>query len=159
MDPDAVARHPDNAVVVRLVGEGARARPGSAYAIDGYELRAHPDLEERLRQLNTGTGGGSVVGFRGYPVILDPAGVVRVLATGTSGLLLRLAEGPERDAIIALGGGPAPELGPGWTRADPWLSDVPATEGSARLRGCIAAALAGSHAGPPAASATGGPGL
>lgn len=141
-DPGLVAAHPENAAIARVAGPGARARPGEPYAIDGWELRAHPDLEERLRQLAEGPPGASVAVLRGLPVIVDRDGIVCVAAAGTSGLLLRLADGPARDAVLANGGEAQPAIGPDWVRADPWLSDVPATAGTAMLRSWVEAALA-----------------
>lgn len=139
MDATRIVAHPANAAVARLVGEGRLARRGEPYAIDGYELGAHPDLEERLTRL-AGAVGVGVAGFRGHPVVVDEHGVVRALATGTSGLLLRLGDGPERDAVMAHGGAPMPELGEDWVRADAWLSDVPRPGGTALLESWLAAA-------------------
>lgn len=141
MDADRIEGHPANAALAPLAAGGRRSGPGEQYAIDGWDLRAHPDLEERLQALAKGLRGGLMTAYRGYPVVVDGEGAVLAIATGTAGLLLRLPGGPARDAVLAHGGEPRPDLGPDWVRADPWLSDVPSAEGMALLRGWLAASL------------------
>jgi hypothetical protein len=136
-----IAANPANAALAGMVEDSRRSRHGEPYSIDGWSLRAHPDLEDRLRALASGLPGVAVAGYCGYPVLVDGEGVVCALATGTSGLLVRLADGPARDAILAHGGEALADLGPEWVRADPWLSSVPSADGTALLHSWLAASL------------------
>ena len=92
-----------------------------------------------LGQLCAGLAGAALTA--GHPAVVDGDWVVRALATGTSGLLLRLGDGPARAAVLAHGGVELPELGPEWVRADPWLSTVPSAEGIVLLRAWLGAAF------------------
>jgi hypothetical protein len=140
---DRIEREPANAGLRPLVADARRARPGEPYAIEGWDLSAHPDLEERLGELARGLPGATITGYRGHPVVVDDRWVVRALATGTSGLLLRLHDGQDRVAVLAHGGEARPDLGPDWVRADPWLSGLPSADGTILVRRWVAAALGG----------------
>ena len=114
--------------------------PEPAYAIDAYELHTHPDLGERLLSLAEGVAGASGVGVYGVACLLDDAGVIRVVARGTSGLWVR-AEADDHARLVAADAWAAPELGPDWVRMDAWQTVLPFAEGTALLRSRIARAF------------------
>lgn len=136
---DRIERQPANAVLVPLAANARRARPGEPYAIEGWELSAHPDLEERLASLAAGLPGATFAGYRGCPVVLDGHSVVRALAIGTSSIHLRLRDPSIRAAVIAHRGEATSALGPDWVRADAWLSGLPSDDGTGLLRAWLAA--------------------
>ena len=114
----------------------------------GYvaKLGVHPDLAERLHEI------GAEVGVEarqigGGAALVHENGVVFGLATGTSGLALRLPPEVHAEAVLAPGSsqpdiGRARELtleledalGPDWVAVDPWPLELRANEGLEQLR-------------------------
>src|SRR5947207_13805963 len=71
----------------------------SLWVIDGYSLATHPDLCDRLEELNTAAGEPATLAYRfGKPVLIAGHGVIVAFAGGTYVLCLRLPRdsvGPE----------------------------------------------------------------
>jgi len=145
MPPDilaALAAVPANRAVLAVLRERAVARPhDDPWALDGFELHTHPDLQERLDQVALGQPGGPSVGLYGVPVLIA-ADVVYAIAGGTSRIYLRIPPGTTRDEVLRHGGDADSAYGPEWVGADAWLSDVPSTAGTQRLASWVAAAAA-----------------
>ena len=102
----------------------------SSWDIDAYELHAHPDLIDRLRELSEGSE-RSVAPMFGLPVLVRPGGHVFAIAVGTSTLLLRLDEEP---TDVRLPSKPGWFDLAGWFALDAWQPDLPSTEGFRVLR-------------------------
>ena len=88
------------------------------------ELRAHPDLVERLAFLVRPLRPARVF-VAGCPVIHRDGGAAFAAAFGSSGLVVR------RHAPGVLGARPALA---GWSLLDPWLADVAFARGTDLLR-------------------------
>ena len=102
----------------------------SPWDIDDYELHAHPDLIDRLRELGEGSQ-RSVAPMFGLPVLVRPGGHTFAIAVGTSTLLLRLDEEP---TDVRLSSKPGWFDLAGWVALDAWQPDRPSTEGFRVLR-------------------------
>ncbi len=124
---------PDDAKL-RAVLQRQSAQPSdqqrSSWDIDAYELHAHPDLIDRLRELSEGSE-RSVVPMFGLPVLVRPSRHAFAVAVGTSTLLLRLDEGPTDVRLLSKPGWF--DLA-GWFAFDAWQTDLPDTEGFGVLR-------------------------
>jgi hypothetical protein len=106
-------------------------------------LRCHPDLCERLESSAAGLPGVRLRYLLGLPVLLHPNGVAFGVASGTTWLALRIPEPGQRVVLRSRFG--TRGLDDEWVDVDPWISDLPAHEGTSRLRGWTRAAHA--HAG------------
>lgn len=138
----ALAAVPANRAVLAALRERAVARPlDDPWALDGFELHTHPDLQERLDQVALGQPGGRSVGVYGVPV-LTASDVVYAVADGTSRIYLRIPPGATRDEVLRHGGDPDAAYGSEWVGADAWLSDVPGAAGERLLASWVAAAAA-----------------
>ncbi len=85
-----------NAPVLRALRSIAVAENSkSGYTVDGYEVRTHPDVVERLRELMTYTPEAQFQYMLGTPPLNTPSGVIFATAGGTDGLCLRLPGGVE----------------------------------------------------------------
>ena len=112
-------------------------------------LRCHPDLCERLESSAAGLPGVRVRYLLGLPVLLHANGVAFAIASGTTWLALRIPDLGQRAVLRSRWG--TRGLPAAWVDVDPWISELPAYEGTSRLRGWSRAAHA--HAGelwPPA---------
>jgi hypothetical protein len=87
--------------------------PHSGYAVDGYEVRTHPDLVDRLRELMAYTPGARFGYVFGTPTLQNPTGEIFATASGTSSLYLRL----EGDTDW---GRPYEEYGAPWRQGNAW---------------------------------------
>lgn len=115
MRPDPT--HPENAIVLAHLRQVALpARPSDEpFVLDGYALRTHPDLAERLDELAAALPTECRASAFGVPVLVAPSGVVFAVAGGTSEVALRVA--PHDDAAArAVGAQPHASYGPGWWR-------------------------------------------
>ena len=109
----------------------------SPWDIDGYELHAHPDLIDRLRELGEGIE-RSVVPVFGLPVLVRPGGQAFAIAVGMSTLLLRLEEEPSGVRLSSM---PDWFDVTGWVALDAWQTDLPSTEGLSVLRNLMRSAF------------------
>jgi hypothetical protein len=136
----SLADVPANRAVLSILQGRATARPlDDPWALDGFELHVHPDLQERLDQLAVGHPGGRSVGLYGVPGLVA-GGVIYAVARGTSRIEFRIPSGPAREAILLHGGDAESAFGPDWVVADAWLSDIPSAAGTALLRSWVAVA-------------------
>jgi hypothetical protein len=139
MDAEALSREPGNAAVLAHLGatvSPARATPGDPWQLDGYELRAHPDLADRFAEVIRGSGGRPAAGA-GVPLLVDADGWIVAFALGTSRIAVRLSD---------VGGEPALDARPveglaGWTTVDAWLSSLPGPRGNEVLRTLVGRAV------------------
>lgn len=117
-----------------LRAQAARPSGPDDYAIAGWQLHTHPDLDERLQAL---ARGWPVSPVYGVPVLVAK-GVAAVVAIGTDDLLIRLPHVPSDLQV----GSPRPPLTDGnWHAVDAWQSDLPSQDGNRRLSALIAEAL------------------
>ena len=112
-----------NASIARYLEAGAQPASSdwsrSDARLDGWELRCHPDLVERLTQAAAELP-VELVYVRGLPVLVHPNGVAFATAAGTSQLLLRLPR-EMRDGVEA-GRWGSGDLGEDeWVGVEPWL--------------------------------------
>jgi len=108
------------------------------WIIDGYSLSTHPDLCERLEQLHAEAGAPATFAYRYGRPVLEAAGVIVAFAAGTHIMCVRV---PRADVDARLVVEDRPELGPEWTRVDPWTVDVPRAEGRALLAALLRRAV------------------
>jgi hypothetical protein len=107
------------------------------------ELRTHPDLVERVREIAPAPD--SVWMLMGAPVLVTPRGGIYGFGFGTSILALRLGDRNGFPTVSvgtprSLGGGRF-ELGDEWALVDPWLAETPRADRRDELRGLAQRAL------------------
>ena len=122
----------------------ATAGTNTTWVIDGYSLSTHPDLCERLRDINERAE------YRyefGRPVLVAPNGLIVAFAGGTHIMCVRVPC-EVVDARLVVEG--RPDLGPPWTRVDPWTVGVPRAEGLAALAALVRRAVENAADGDPA---------
>jgi hypothetical protein len=106
----------------------------TAWVIDGYALSTHPDLCERVKEINELAGEPAEFRFLyGKPALVAPDGRIVAFGAGTHVFCLRVAR-EEVDARLLVEreqpeGLPADE----WTGVDPWTVEVPKGEGLEQL--------------------------
>lgn len=123
-DPVARFPHPANVGILACLQSGAvlSASP-SVYNVDGFVLRTHPDLSERLFDIAGPRATHCQDAAYGHPV-LAASGVVFAVAVSMNALLFRLPEDcwhPASSSGASLPRAPAPG---GW-RSTPGLPRVP----------------------------------
>ena len=116
----------------------------SLWVIDGYSLPTHPDLCDRLEELNTAAGEPAALAYRfGKPVLIAGNGVIVAFAGGTYVLCLRLPrdsvdprlvgrrrEQPSKHELLRRKQEQLGALASGdWTLLEPWPVDVPKGDG------------------------------
>jgi hypothetical protein len=129
----------------------------SIWIVDGYSLATHPDLCERVEEINEAAGRPATFRYLyGKPALVADNGVIVAFAQGTHIFCVRLAadacdpellaarrEADSRFPVIAqkqheLDALTAAE----WTRLDPYTVNAPRREGLARLADHVARAVA-----------------
>jgi hypothetical protein len=95
--------------------------------LDGWELRCHPDLVERLEAASS-TPATFVFGL---PVLVHANGIAYAAASGTSLVLVRLPAESRADLVRSQWG--VPFVDREWVDVEPWL-DSPAAEPVGRMR-------------------------
>jgi hypothetical protein len=142
----------------------------SAWVIDGYSLATHPDLCDRLNEVNAAAGEPATSGYRyGKPVLIAASGVIVAFAGGTYVFCLRLpreAVDPrlvgrrrektskhpllhrKQEQLDALVSG-------NWTWIEPWPVDVPKEEGLPLLAAALQRAVENASDGHPSRTADG----
>ena len=111
--------------------------------IPAEALRCHPDLCDRLESAAAGLPSVKLRYLVGLPVLLHANGVAFGLASGTTWIALRIPPLGQRAVLRSRWG--TRGLDAEWVDVDPWISELPAHEGTSRLRGWTRAAHA--HAG------------
>ena len=101
----------------------------------GYSVSTHPDLCELLREL----AAAAELRFEfGRPVVVAANGVIAAFAAGTHILCVRVPRTAVDPRLVV---DDRPDLGPEWTRVDPWTTDVPRAEGLAALAALVRRAV------------------
>jgi len=129
----------------------------SVWVVDGYSLSTHPDLCERVEEINAAAREPAQFRYLyGKPVLIADNGVIVAFANGTHTFCVRLPVGecdpdllaPPREAlsrfpVLAQKQRELDALVAGdWTRLDPYTVDVPKTEGLVRLAAQLERAVA-----------------
>jgi hypothetical protein len=151
-----VAANREVLAIIETMADRRTGRSSSPWDIDDFVLHSHPDLSERMEEAAGGLpGGGRYVGVRGHAALIDPDRVIRVVAIGMSGLAIRIRDEGIRADIARHSRFTWTGFGPDWVGADAWPVDLSLEDGTARLRGWLAATFA-EAAGPDLGSAAGG---
>jgi hypothetical protein len=122
MDPRAQYPHRKNAALLDYLQKHATSKPPEekhVYDIDTYELHTHPDLCDHLYGLNPHCKGAAY----GYPILVEPGGIIFGLAMSTSFLAFRLPP-PDHENAVRAGGAAAPDLGEEWVSFPAWATDA-----------------------------------
>src|SRR5919199_566148 len=94
---------PENAAVLAYLHVEQRPEwreSTSIWVVDGYPLNTHPDLCDRVEEINAAAGAGATFRYLyGNPALVAPNGVIVVFARGTHILCVRLPGG-ECDADL-----------------------------------------------------------
>jgi hypothetical protein len=140
--------------------EAERVAPSettSLWVIEGYSLATHPDLCERLEELNSAAGEPTGLEYRfGKPVLVAGNGVIVAFAGGTYVLCLRLPrdsvdprlvgrrrERPSKHELLRRKHEQLGALVSGdWTLLEPWPVDIPADEALPLLAAALQQAVA-----------------
>jgi hypothetical protein len=151
---------PENDAVLRYLW--VEQLPGwrtskSIWIVDGYSLATHPDLCDRVKEINEAADRPAVFRyFYGKPALVADNGVIVAFAQGTHIFCLRLPDdecdpellAPPRDAdsrfpVIAQKQHELDALTAGeWTRLDPYTVNVPREGGLSRLAAHVSRAVA-----------------
>ena len=102
------------------------------------ELRAHPDLCDRVHATAADLHHVKQPYLCGFPILVHDDGLVFGVAAGTSWFALRLP--PIAHAAVVRTRWGTRDLGGDWVDVDPWLADIESREGTRRLRGWCHAA-------------------
>jgi hypothetical protein len=134
----------------------------SIWVVEGYSLSTHPDLCERVEEINQAAGEQATFRYLyGKPALLAEDGVIVAFANGTHTFCMRLPAGDCDPELIALPREPIsrfPALAQKqreldalveeeWTRLDPFAVRVPKAEGLPRLAEHLERALERSRRG------------
>jgi hypothetical protein len=134
----------------------APADTNTAWVIDGYSLSTHPDLCDRVKEINEAAGEPATFEYRyGRPVLVTPNGTIVAFGGGTYVFCVRL---PREQVDPRLVGKRLEKLSEHqllrekqlqldalvegeWTRVDPWAVDVPKDGGLTLLGSLIQRAI------------------
>jgi len=129
----------------------------SVWIVDGYALTTHPDLCERVDEINAAAAGVATRRYLyGKPALLAPNGVIVAFANGTHTFCIRLPRDECDENLLNRHEYPAsrfPTLrekqrqldaltARTWTRLDPYAVAVPKADGLERLGAHVARAVA-----------------
>jgi hypothetical protein len=106
-------------------------------------MRAHADLCDRLASSAAQLPATKLRYLAGFPVLIHPNGVAFGVAAGTTWIAYRIPALGQRVVLRSQWG--ARGLDAAWVDVDPWISSLPAYEGTSRVRGWARAAY--THAG------------
>jgi hypothetical protein len=129
---DALASEPRNRAILTILRTGARrAKEGiSVWSPDGYVMRTHPDLTERLEAVAGPLGGRCEIVY-GQTAVVHANGLIFGVGRGTRGLWLRMPPGIPYEAALLEGDvEPAPDLPP-WIQLVAWRDDLDRWVGTA----------------------------
>jgi hypothetical protein len=135
--PQQLPDLPQNAALLRFLrGQASPPNGPNDHTLGSWQLHTHPDLMTRLREL---APGWPLAAAYGVP-LLASRGIAAVVALGTDWLALRIQSLPP--GIVASSAAPAwSSAGDEWHVASPWQSQLPAPQGTRRLRELVTAAL------------------
>jgi hypothetical protein len=120
----------------------------TAWVIDGYSLSTHPDLCDRVREINELAGEPTTFRYLyGKPVLVAENGTIVAFAGGTYVFCVRVARsevdprlvGERKEKLSDFSALRAKQLqleelvAGEWTRVDPWTVEVPKDEGLTML--------------------------
>jgi hypothetical protein len=143
----------------------------TAWVIEGYSLSTHPDLCDRVKEVNSAAGEPTTFGYRyGKPVLIAENGVIVGFAGGTYVFCLRLrrdevdprlvGERKEKLSEHTLLRAKQEQLDSlvteDWTRVEPWPVDVAKDEGLRLLAATLQRAVENATDGHPPRAAHGG---
>lgn len=126
--------HPANRALLETFGRDAAPwREGQSRddELEGWHLRTHPDVVQRVEAVGREATGVRFAGLLGRPC-LAAHGIVVACGEGVRTLDLRLGV----DAVSSVAAHPferCPELGDDWVSVDVWLTEIPTAAGLAAL--------------------------
>jgi hypothetical protein len=112
------------------------------WIIEGYGLRAHPDLHDGLLELARGLSGCRADFAYGCPILVGPSGLICAVAEGMRHLHFRLPA-ELRPLAGELKGRDRPDIVRGWLSLDAWDREGPRGQHLGDLRYWCAQACAG----------------
>jgi len=159
VDPPELRRSENDAVLAYLEVEQLPEwrESKSPWVVEGYALTTHPDLCDRVQEVNAAVDGKATFRFLyGKPVLIAENGVIVAFANGTHTFCVRLALAdcdpelidahrypPSRFPIVQQKQRRLAALAAeDWTRLDPYTVNVPKAEGLARLGAHLERAIA-----------------
>jgi len=117
------------------------APPGTTgpWVIDGYSLSTHPDLCDRVKEINEAAGEPATFRYLyGKPALVAENGVIVAFAAGTYIFCVHALQSDVDPRLVADHG---PALGQAWTCVEPWPVEIPKDEGLAQLAGLMRVAV------------------
>ena len=166
MDPLRLQLREDEAVLAYLESEQLPSWRGSPspWIVEGYSLTTHPDLCDRVTDVNAAAGNEAEFGYLyGKPVLVAQNGVIVTFANGTHTFCVRLPVAECGRELVVTAEDDAKRYGVSsgsihalvrkkrlqldaltqrdWTRLDPYAIAVPRAEGLARLAAHLERAL------------------
>ncbi len=136
-------RIPPNAGLLSWLASQTESPPRRIRArrhVPERDQRCDPDLVERLESSAANLPGVRLRYLVGFPALLHPNEVVFAIAAGTTWMAFRLPRLGQRAVVPSEWGSRG--LDPEWADVDPWLTMLPAHEGTSRVRGWSRAAYA-----------------
>jgi len=139
---------PRNEAVLRYL-EVERVAPlgtDAAWVIDGYSLATHPDLCDRVAEVNAAAGTAAELRYLyGKPALVAANGVIVAFGGGTYVFAVRLPRNEVDPGLLGAIKNDAPKLevltGRGWTLVDAWAVELPRAEGLKQLAALIVRAV------------------
>ena len=159
-------RLPENEAVLAHLGVERVASPdtNTAWVIDGYSLSTHPELCDRVKEVNEAAGEPATFRYLyGKPALIATNGVIVAFGGGTYVFCVRL---PRAEVDPRLVGERKEKLSEhpllrekqlelealvegAWTRVDPWTVEVPKDEGLEQLAAHLQHAVKNASDGRP----------
>lgn len=140
---------PRNEAVLRYlkVERVAPPRTNAVWVKDGYSLATHPDLCERVDEVNTAAGNAAELRYLyGKPALVTADDVIVAFGGGTYVFAVRLPRNEVDPGLLGKIHGDSPKLEAltacGWTLVDAWTVDIPRDEGLRQLAALIVRAVA-----------------
>jgi hypothetical protein len=124
----------------------APAGTNGLWVVDGYSVSTHPDLCDRVREVNEAAGRPAELRhLYGRPALVAANGVIVAFGTGTYVLCVRVPRARVDPDLLGTIHDDASRLTTlterGWTLVQPWPVDVPREEGLARVAGLVRRAV------------------
>ncbi len=133
----------------------------TAWVIDGYSLATHPDLCDRVKEVNEAAGKPAALRYLyGKPALVAANGVIVAFGGGTYVFCVRVPRSEVDPPLLGTIHGDAQRLkaltAHDWTLIDPWTVDVLKDEGLRQLAAVLTRAVENAADGdPPRADAAG----